>query len=209
MTPTQYPNAVVCTQTLQPYTTVSVTITSKTRTTTLPKVTSTNTKIVSTTKTVTEVSPDVTSTQTITSTSTYDQSGTISATTVDTTITVTETAVVPGPTYYAACSPDNLATNANGGYTISDVGISGSNYYTDAGSAYECCATCQASNCKVALYFDAAYPSPVCFNSYQDTCTPESTTDYFYTYSDQSYEYAISNGPCGQFRNGGNYPSYS
>lgn len=151
ITPTQYPNAVTCTQTLQPYTTISVTITGKTRTTTLPKVTSTDTKVVSTTKTVTEVSPDVTSTKTITSTSTYDQSGTTSTTTVDTTVTVTETAIVPGPTYYAACSPDNLATNANGGYTISGVGVSGSKYYTDASNAYECCAACQASNCKAAF----------------------------------------------------------
>ncbi|KAG7002340.1 hypothetical protein G7Y79_00027g060320 [Physcia stellaris] len=193
ITPTQYPNAVVCTQ---PSSAMYNHFTDDYWQNTLHY-------------TAQEVSPDVTSTQTITSTSTYDQSGTTSTTTVDTTITLIETAIAPGPTYYAACSPDNLATNANGGYTISGVGISGSNYFTDAGTAYDCCAACQASNCKAAFFYANAYPSPWCFNSYQDTCTPGQTTDLFYTFSTQDWGYTISNGPCGQITNGGNYPDSS
>ncbi|KAI4234626.1 MAG: hypothetical protein L6R40_006710 [Gallowayella cf. fulva] len=224
--PTQYSAAVTCVKVLAPYTTVTSTATAPTRTTTLLAVVSTKTNLVSTTSTVTQVPPEVTATQTITSTATVDQNAIVTTTTVETTKTgflpsppslpqgqilthlpVTETVVAPAPTYYAACGSDNLATTANGGYTISGVGISGRNYQVPANSAYDCCAACQASNCKVSLWFGAAYPSGVCYNSYDDTCRPGSVTDYFYTYSDNSYGYDISNGPCGAYENGGNYPS--
>ncbi|KAL8830725.1 MAG: hypothetical protein Q9170_005606 [Blastenia crenularia] len=80
---------------------------------------------------------------------------------------------------------DNRATNVNGGYTISGVGIDGHNYQVPANSDYECCAACQASNCKTSSYFSAAYPAPVRFDFYLDTCRPGRVTDYFYTYSGQ------------------------
>ncbi|KAL6716074.1 hypothetical protein ACLMJK_007036 [Lecanora helva] len=208
VSPTQYPNAVTCTQTLSPYTTTTVTVTGKARTTKLPRSTITNTRSFSTTTTSTQYPPDVTSTTTVTITSTYDQSDQTTTITTDTTSTSTETALLPGPTYYAACASDNLVTNANGGYTISGVGISGSNYFVSAGTAYDCCANCQQSGCKSSFFFAAAYPDPVCFNSYSDTCSPGSVTDSFYTYSDQRPGYVISNGPCGQIQDQGNFPDY-
>ena len=119
---------------------------------------------------------------------------------------MTETYIQPAPTFYAACSDDNLADHANGGYTISGVGISGSNYQVPASNAYDCCAYCQATNCKASFWLGAAYPSGVCFNSYKDQCTPGQVTDYYYTYSNQNPPYTISNGPCGLLQDQGNYP---
>ncbi|KAL8792144.1 MAG: hypothetical protein Q9195_005240 [Heterodermia aff. obscurata] len=64
----------------------------------------------------------------------------------------TVTVNAPAATSYAACSSANIAANANGGHTISEVdgGVGNSASFVSTGSSYDCCVACITStdNCR-------------------------------------------------------------
>ena len=209
VSPTKYPTKVLCTQTFQPITTTTVTKTGQASRVTASQSTTTSIVVVSRTTTTTSIPPGITSTVTTgtLTTTTLDRTSTVST---DTTTTATETLAVPGPTTYAACADNNIASTANGGYSIGNTAIAGHLTFNYNYSPYDCCVACQTQdNCRGSVYIpgsDQGYGN-VCFTDIGDQClVNQFQGDVYYTYTNNNGGVVVSNGPCGVIGNGGNYP---
>ena len=115
----------------------------------------------------------------------------------------TETAIVPGPTVYAACAADNIATTANGGYAIQVISTSNGSFsrVTGVSTAVDCYVACQRSlTCRGTFLVDAT-----CYNIVGGTCSAGTFQgESFQTLSTRNPGFTVSNGPCGLVANGGN-----
>lgn len=176
---------------------------SRTRTSTVWRKGSTVTSTAtSTVTTVTSVLPTpASSTVTVESTSTLSSVSIVATTT---TLTVTNTATElagPTPTFYAACSDDNILTNIDGQYVSAlyygNGATGGSMNLGTFTSAYQCCVACLNNvNCKGAGYIAGS----ICIGATsQSTCDGSVQGPRFGATGQTNVGWAVSNSPCGQW----------
>ncbi|KAF5662694.1 hypothetical protein FHETE_7800 [Fusarium heterosporum] len=208
--PPVFPQSVHCQKLIKTLKTKTITVKyckhNPTRTTTLPRKTSTRfttvTEIVISTVGLADVTVTATASETSTSITT-----TTSTETENVTITETQTSVAPSATVYAACARDNIISSANGGHDIFEITInqpsSSGPYNTlqagSSGSAYACCVSCQTTtNC---VY--SALNRNGCYLIISAVCDPSRDfgTGYRTDSEVSGTGFTISNGPCGQSPN--------
>ncbi|KAI9751836.1 MAG: pre-mRNA-splicing factor cwc22 [Chaenotheca gracillima] len=150
--PAHYPSKVICDVLVEVVSTRTIVKTAhRTVTRRAPRPTITKTNVITTTSTSTLI--DASTTLTFTEVKSVTSTATSTSTEIDT-VTNTDTVTVPGPTEYAACSPQNLVGTANG-YGIGTVSEAGSPNAVPAGSSLDCCVFCQQTpGCGGAFYFD-------------------------------------------------------
>ncbi|RFU73430.1 hypothetical protein TARUN_8839 [Trichoderma arundinaceum] len=205
--PPLHVESVHCRKVVEQIVVKTVVKTARTVTKTLAPSTSTKVVSVTTTSTSTVFPADVTSTVTAT-TSTTSTSITDSSTTVVTTTSTTVTSQAPTVTIYLACSQENIASTANGGAFISNVGTSASKVVSggNGGDALACCNACQATPfCQATL---SSTQEGFCFlltnKNTPQQCNPgQFYGDSFLTNPNPSFRFTVSNGPCGAIQNAG------
>ncbi|KAL6718467.1 hypothetical protein ACLMJK_004558 [Lecanora helva] len=203
--PTLYPAAVSCVKLVEIIKTSTVVSTAKTTaTTTAPAVTNTATRTLTLTSTSTVV-PHASVTNSFTDTATISSTAsTIITTTVTATATATEI-VAPTATHYAACAANNIVSAANGGGDIIgwdiDQRLTPNSNIPNIGPQ-ACCEACQrTANCASSIAFP---DNQGCSLLIANTCNPGSTFgNKFYSRVGWGIGATLSNGPCGQFGNGG------
>ncbi|TFA99690.1 hypothetical protein CCMA1212_008636 [Trichoderma ghanense] len=168
---------------------------------------STTTVPITTTSTSTIFPADITSTVTAVTSATITSTTDITTSTVTTTST-TVTSQAPTVTVYLACAQDNIASTANGGAFISNVGTSAAKIVGggNGGDAFACCNACQATPfCQATLSSEQEGFCLLLTN--KDTlqqCNPgQFYGDAFLTNPNPSFQFTVSNGPCGAIRNAG------
>ncbi|KAL3608800.1 hypothetical protein FPOAC2_03810 [Fusarium poae] len=172
----------------------------------------TKTKTVSTTETVieTEYPDDVMTTVTETSFLTVTEYNDITSTSTMTEFVTVETQV---PVELdLACSNDNMITTANGGRSLYGRDYGDYPFYlldiTGMSNAYECCAACMKNpQCLSAATSLADRAKCVHFASTSTKLCPNGQVNWgtYFTASNESPFWIWSNGPCGTWKNGGNW----
>ncbi|KAJ4243833.1 hypothetical protein NW762_014711 [Fusarium torreyae] len=205
------PQSVKCVRKVPTYSTKVVSTTVQGIRVTRKAATKTKTLSYSTTVTTTEYPSDASTTVT---TTVYPTTTSFEDVTSTTTITQTVTveSQIPIETAYAICSSDNILVTANGGgryitydsyqYTSNVLNIG--NGYTPV----QCCNACAARfDCQATFMQDdnchlyTAIEVAECDNNRQITLAR-----YFTSKQQPSTPvYILSNGPCGQYKNGGDY----
>ncbi|KAL6874704.1 hypothetical protein J3F83DRAFT_728420 [Trichoderma novae-zelandiae] len=181
--------------------------TARPATRTLGPFTSTTVVPITTTSTSTVYPADITSTVTATTSTTITSTTDVTTSTVTTTST-TVTSQAPTVTVYLACAQNNIASTANGGAFISNVGTSAAKVVSggNGGDAFACCNACQAAPfCQASL---SSEQEGFCFlltnTAAPQQCNPgQFYGDSFSTNPNPSFRFTVSNGPCGAIRNGG------
>ncbi|KAM0546962.1 hypothetical protein ACHAPJ_010623 [Fusarium lateritium] len=208
------PQSVKCVKKVPTYSTKVVSTTVQGVRVTLKAATKTKTLSYSTTVTTTEYPFDASTTVT---TTVYPTTTSFEDVTSTTTITQTITieSQVPIETAYAICSSENILVTANGGGRyISYDSYQYTSNVVDIGNGYtptQCCNACAAwFDCQATFMQDdncllyTAIDVTDCNNGQQN-----SLSRYFTSKQQSSTPaYILSNGPCGQYKNGGDYNSH-
>ncbi|KAJ9665945.1 hypothetical protein H2201_003856 [Coniosporium apollinis] len=120
----------------------------------------------------------------------------------------TITVVAPTSTYYAACGPENVVRNANGG-TFNALQISGSiqpSFWSNTPTAYDCCVRCMNTpNCALANWAGGqcmVHPIGGTAGTSGGVCNVKHYFGNFFQRDGLGDPWTISNGNCGQFSYG-------
>ncbi|KAH6952040.1 hypothetical protein DER45DRAFT_618757 [Fusarium avenaceum] len=207
----ELPQSVGCIKEIPSYTTKTISTTVQGPRRTLKGATKTKVVTVSTTSVSTEYPANAKTTSTTTA---YPTTTVVTDVTSTSTIfqTVTVEIQTPSATEYAICASSNIISGANGGGLISSVSLSTTSYYRSlAGyglSAVQCCQVCAARSWCYGSYIQPTSPSS-CYAylaSDGSICTDgrqRNLANYFTKQTSPAGSLILSNGPCGQWKNGG------
>ncbi|MCJ1404404.1 hypothetical protein MMC11_007629 [Xylographa trunciseda] len=172
--PVQYPTSVVCTETIEAFSTTTFVSTAHRTTTTAPKPTVTGAPTTITTTSTTSIYESFTVisfTTTITGTVLTNVPSTTTQITTE-----TATLIPPTETFYAACDAQNIISPPSG-YYFAGQAFNPPSYQVGVqlpqNSSYDCCVACITSPyCKVAEFFsDPTYNDVTCTLDYGDSTT--------------------------------------
>ncbi|KAM3418410.1 hypothetical protein BST61_g4401 [Cercospora zeina] len=203
--PPQFKGSVTCQNRVRIVTTKTVTSTAKsTKTIQAPRGTVTQTSTSTKTRTTIIRPPIASTTITLSTTSTLSTTLTTSSTTT-TLLTSLSTTYLPQPTYYAACSPNNLISyidNTRIANIMTTNPSDGFSFGSGATNAYECCVQCLvtgSTTCGASTWHPAAN---VCYFfplGGSNTCDPSAEVGTFAKGSgNASVGFVVSNGNCGE-----------
>ncbi|MCJ1408325.1 hypothetical protein MMC19_002400 [Ptychographa xylographoides] len=199
--PAQYPTSVICTVTLEYFSTTHIVSTAKPTTTTAKAgtITSTITTISTSTVSIYESFTEIEVTTSITLTEIIS----VPSTTTDI-ITETATLIPPQQTLYAACNAQNLIAAPSGYYFAGEAYNPPSIQHSvqlQQNTSYDCCVACITDPaCKVAEFFDDPEFSEVsCTLDYGDSSTScdAETVDVTIGNGGAGYGQSFSGGNCG------------
>ncbi|MCJ1395480.1 hypothetical protein MMC18_008366 [Xylographa bjoerkii] len=199
--PTHYPTSVVCAETIESFSTSTITSTAHPKTTTAPKPTVTSTITITsiTTTSIYESFTVVYFTTTVTGTVLTNVASTTTQVTTE-----TATLIPPTETFYAACDAQNIITPPSGYYFAGEsynppsyqVGVQ-----LPQNTSYDCCVACITSSyCKVAEFFsDPTYNEVTCTLDYGDSTTScdAETVDVSIGDGGEEFVQSFSGGNCG------------
>ncbi|KEQ73584.1 hypothetical protein M436DRAFT_63864 [Aureobasidium namibiae CBS 147.97] len=200
-----YPVAVSCVDYVQVRSKITLVLTTKTSTKTLPSSTVTVTSYTVSTSTSTVVPPEVSTTSSFSTTVSTTTTATFQATTTTTTTTtLTVTSTLAG---YDACATNNLLGPSYNGDIIDNESAAAGGYSTDpsATTAYDCCVSCLNSDtCSGTAFLT---DGNLCLQITGATCTnvQQNAGSFYYEPSGQGTgdSYIVSNSNCGYLTDGG------
>ncbi|KAL4725832.1 hypothetical protein ACLX1H_006506 [Fusarium chlamydosporum] len=206
----QEPQSVRCVVDKPSYSTKTITTTVQGPRRTLKAATKTKMLTISTVITSTEYPPNAKTTMT-TITRPVVTSFTDTTSTTIITQTVTIESQVPRTTVYNICQDDNILGGANGGYFISYKDQTGDviGFSVDGvQNAKECCSACAANPLCMTSWFYHTEVYCAIYITQKPTVCANNAQPLFARYetnptSDWNQNWVFSNGPCGQWGNGG------